>query len=715
MAESLFSPSWYRVADLRPRLRGHTEVHRHDYRDEVWYVLQDYLSGKFHRFSEGANQVIGLMDGQRTVEQIWQLAAEELGDDSPTQEDMIRLLAQLHSADVLQSEVPPSSVELFDRYRRQERARIKQKIWSPLALRFSLFDPERFLTRYLWMVRPLFGPAGFLLWLGVVLAGVVLAGMHWSELTNDVVDRVLAPQNLLLLWLVYPLVKAVHELGHAFATKVWGGEVHEIGIMLLVFMPVPYVDASAASAFRQKHRRMVVGAIGIMVELFLAAVALFVWLNAEYGTVRAIAYNVMLIGGVSTLFFNGNPLLRFDGYYVLADAVEMPNLAKRSQEYLAYLAQRYLFGVSDLESPARSVSERRWFVFYGIASFIYRMFIAVAIILFVAGEFFFIGVLLAAWATITMLVLPMFKSMKFLVSSPKLERQRPQALLVSGIIGAIIAGLVFLAPFPYRTMAEGVVWLPEKAAVRAGTSCFVNDYLARPGAEVTSGETLISCEDPLLHAKQDGHVARLQELKHLFASQWRDDRVAAHITNEEIKAVEADLRDVRDRLDALDIKSLIAGRFIVPVAEDLPGRFVRQGELLAYVVEQGPMTVRVAVPEGDAELVRSSTRAVQVQLADRRGESIGAKITRKVPGGSNQLPSPVLGKQGGGDIEVDPQDPGNTATFSKIFEYDLMLPAGLDRAPAGTRAYVRFDHGRRPLGYQWYRSARQVFLGRFGV
>ena len=156
MAESLFSPSWYRVAGLTPRLRSHTKIHRHAYRDEIWYVLQDHLSGKFHRFSEGAYQVIGLMDGHRKVDEIWQLAAEELGDDSPTQEEMIRLLAQLHTADVLQSEASPDSQELFERYRRQERANIKQKLWSPLAIRIKLFDPERFLEKALPFVRPIF-------------------------------------------------------------------------------------------------------------------------------------------------------------------------------------------------------------------------------------------------------------------------------------------------------------------------------------------------------------------------------------------------------------------------------------------------------------------------------------------------------------------------------------------------------------------------------
>lgn len=715
MADSLFSSSWYRVADLKPRLRGHAKVHRHDYRDEVWYVLQDHLSGKFHRFSEAANQVIGLMDGERSVDQIWQRAADQLGDDSPTQEEMIRLLSQLHSADLLQSEVPPDTAELFRRYRQQRRARLLQKIASPLALRFSLFDPERFLTRFLWLVKPLFSVFGLLLWGAVVGTAMMLAAIHWSELSNDIVDRVLAPQNLLLLWLVYPAVKAVHELGHAFATKVWGGEVHEIGIMLLVFMPVPYVDASAASAFRQRHRRALVGAMGIMVELFLAAIALFVWLHAEHGTVRAIAYNVMLIGGVSTLFFNGNPLLRFDGYYVFADWLEIPNLANRSQQYLGYLVQHYLFGVKEAESPAHGSAERRWFAFYGVASFVYRIFIAAAIILFVAGKFFFIGVLLAIWASATMLFMPLIKGLRFLIGSPRLREKRTRALSVSVGLLSLIAGVLLLVPAPYRTMAEGVVWLPEDAAVRAGTSCVIRSYRAQPDSMVAAGDPLIECEDPLLRASEDSSAARLRELKSLYASQWRKDRVAARITSEEIKAVEADVRDVRERLDALVIKSPVSGEFIVPQAADLAGRYVHQGELLGYVVEQSPMRIRVAVPEEDADLVRSATRGVQVQLADRIGNSIDARIERKVPGGNNRLPSPVLGKEGGGKIDVDLRQPGHTTTFTRIFEYDLALPGDEIRAPAGTRAYVRFDHGTRPLGYQWYRRARQVFLGRFGV
>ena len=196
----------------------------------------------------------------------------------------------------------------------------------------------------------------------------------------------------MLLWITFPFVKALHELGHGFAVKRWGGEVHEMGIMFLVFMPVPYVDASAASAFQSKYQRMVVGSAGMLVEVFIAALAMFVWLNVEPGMIRAVAFNVMLIAGVSTVLFNGNPLLRFDGYYVLMDWLEIPNLGSRANQYIGYLIQRYPFGIRNAQSPVSARGERGWFVFYSIASFCYRMFIFATIIWFVAGEFFVVGV-----------------------------------------------------------------------------------------------------------------------------------------------------------------------------------------------------------------------------------------------------------------------------------------------------------------------------------
>ena len=236
MNTSLFSSSWYRVADLKPRLRAHTAVHRQVFRGKIWYILQDHQTGRFHRLSPIANLMLCLMDGRRTMRDIWDAAGRKTKDDPPTQDETIHLLAQLHAADLLQGEIPPDFDEMAERSEKAGQRKLMQRLRNPLALRIPLFDPNRMLDITLPVVRPVFTVYGFLAWLGLVLTGLVLAVLHWPELTSDVADRVLATENVALIMCVYPVIKSLHELGHAYATKVWGGEVHEVGVMLLVLV-----------------------------------------------------------------------------------------------------------------------------------------------------------------------------------------------------------------------------------------------------------------------------------------------------------------------------------------------------------------------------------------------------------------------------------------------------------------------------------------------
>src|ERR1051325_568387 len=352
MAGPVLSSRGYRVAALTPRLRSNARVHRHQYRGETWYVLQDVASGRLHRFSPGGYLIIGLMDGTRTVQALWDVAADRLGDDAPTQDEMIQLLAQLQGADVLQCDIPPDTGEILGRYADRQRTEWWRRWLSPLSWRFSALDPERVLRALSPVVLPAFSIVGALVWLAVVGTALFLAAGHWKDLTTNFVRRLLMPQNAALLWLVFPGVKLVHEFGHAFAVKAFGGEVHDMGVMMLVVTPVPYVDASAASAFRSKWHRAVVGLAWMGVELFLAAFALFTWLAVEPGALRTLCYNVILVAGVSTVLFNANPLLRYDGYYVLSDLIEIPNLYTRSRAWLSYATERWLFGRRDVEAPS---------------------------------------------------------------------------------------------------------------------------------------------------------------------------------------------------------------------------------------------------------------------------------------------------------------------------------------------------------------------------
>jgi putative peptide zinc metalloprotease protein len=715
MSEPLFSGSWYRVAELKPRLRSHARIRRHRYRGETWYVVHDLASGQVHRFSAEGCLVIGMMDGRRTVQAIWEAALDRLGDDAPTQDEMIRLLGQLHGAEVLQCDVSPDTAELFQRHEKRQRSKLLGQIMSPMWWRVPLVDPDRFLAALLPWVRPLFGPLGAMLWLPVVLGGAVLAGVHWDALTGNLLDRLLLPQNLVSLWCSFAVLKAFHELAHGLATRAHGGEVHDMGVMFLVFSPLPYVDASAASAFPGKWSRILVGSAGILVELFLASLALFVWLGAEGGVVRSLAFNAVMVAGVSTIVFNGNPLLRYDGYYVLADLLEIPNLYGRSRTYLAYLCERYLFGRKDAEPPPSSASERVWFVCYAVASFLYRLLVVFAIAMWVLDWSFYLGLVLTVPMLVAWFGLPLMKIVRHLATGPGLRRVRARAIAVTGALAVLVIGLLGFVPVPARTRAEGVVWIPEEAWVRAGVDGFVERVTASPGASVRPGDVLIETRDPGLEARPRVLAARLAELRARYHAERSSDLVRAAIVAEEIRYTEAELGRIQEQLDLLTVHSRAEGTFVIPAAEDLPGRLVKRGELLGYVVKLDRIVVRTIVPQTEIDLVRRHTAAVQVRLSERLAEPLPATLVREVPGASEQLPSAALGATGGGSIAVDPRDAQGIVAVGKVFQVDLELPSALGLLNVGGRVYVRFDHGREPLAAQWGRQLRQLFLARLNV
>ncbi|MEH6585180.1 MAG: hypothetical protein V7720_01410 [Halioglobus sp.] len=709
------SGSWYRIAEYRPKLRRHARVYRQRYRGRVTYVLQDRTSGRYHLCSPPAYYMMSLMDGAHTVDELRDQACAAFPDDVLDQAQVMRLLAMLYSSDVLHGDVPADVEELTDRGARQKNRKSLLRFLNPLAVRFPLLDPDDFLTATTPWLRFLFTPWAAFVYLLVVGYAMVLAGAHWNELTDNIADRVMVAENLLIMLLVYPAVKAVHELGHGYAVKRWGGEVHEIGVMFLVFMPVPYVDASAATAYPVKWQRALVGAAGILVELLLASLALFVWLAAEDGFLKACAYNVMLIGGVSTLFFNGNPLLRFDGYYVLQDVLEIPNLGTRSTRFIAYLVKSRLLGLATAESPATSPGEARWMLFYGIASFIYRLFIMAAIVMFVASRFFVIGVMLAIWSAFLMLGLPILKQLKFLLFGPALRGQRPRALLTTAAGLTVVALFLLAVPLPYNTMAEGVVWVSGERAVHANSQGVVANIPAKSRGMVESGDMLLQLSDPFLDKEVEVHRARVRELGLRQAEQDVRDRVGARIVEEQLRQASADLILAEENLNNLRLTAEASGTLLLPRAADLQGKFVQRGEVLGYVADFDAPVVRVVVDQDSIEQVRNNTRAVEMRLAQRLAQVVPAQILREVPLLSNSLPSPALSTTGGGKFLLDPTDPEQRRVIDGVFNLELVPTQPWPVSKLGMRVYIKFTHGWEPVGWRLYRATRRVFLSQLNV
>lgn len=715
MERSYLSSSWYRVEKLRLKLRDHVRLHRTIYRGQVWYVLQDRTSGRFHRFTPETYLVISLMDGRHSVQDLWDVACSHLQDKALTQDDIIQLLAQLHQADVLSGDVPPDIEELAERGRKLRTRKMLTSFMNPLAVRVGILDPNEFLNATHYLARPLFSWFGTLLFIAVVGYAGVLAAIHWEALTSDIGDRVLSTENLFLLLIAYPFIKAIHEMGHAYAVKRWGGDVHEIGIMMLVFMPVPYVDASDSIAFPSKWQRALVGGAGILVEVVLAAVAVIVWVNAEPGLVRAFAFNVMLIGGVSTLLFNGNPLLKFDGYYVLSDLLEIPNLATRANKYASYLVQKYAFDMDTAQSPVTARGEGKWLFTYSISAFCYRLFITAAIVALVSQKFFIVGTLIAIWALILMLGVPLAKMIWFLLASPLLRRKRARAFrVVAAGIGSVAIAL-FAVPLPYSTLVQGVVWLSGDGIVHAAADGIVTRLLVRPGSEIPAETDLIELEDPLLTARAELLEIRVRELQFRLDRLDLSDPANARIIREELRLTRADMEFARRRQEALRVRSQTAGTVVLPEGEDLVGRFVQRGEVVGYVARFEEPVIRVIVPEADADLVRNSTKHMSVRLAEDITQEYEAYVVREVPALSDTLPSLALSTRGGGEISLDPTDAMQRRTLANLLQLDLKLVERLDVQRIGGRVYVRFYHGTSPLAYRLYRSARQVFLRVFEI
>lgn len=715
MANPFHSASWFNVARLKPRLRSHVRVRRHLYRGQVWYILDDGAAGRVHRFPKGAYQLVGRLDGEHSVETLWEKLVDELGEDAPTQDDVISALSQLHGSDLLSSNVMPDTAELFTRHKKQRRQLWMQNLKSPMSLRIPLWDPERFLERTVPYLLPLFGWAGVLLWLAVVIPALLLAGEHWDELTGNLLDRVLAAENLLIMALVYPVVKAIHELGHGYAAKANGREVREMGIMLLLLFPVPYVDATAAGALGSKWRRALVGAAGMIAELFVAALAMFAWVVLEPGFARAIAFNTMVVAGISTVLVNGNPLLRFDGYYILADLIEIPNLGSRSNKYWSYLVDKYVFRTHGKQPFEGSPGEQRWFLFYAPAAFVARMVMLFGIALIVAESFFFIGVLIALWTLWTGLGLPIWKMFAHVFSSPQLHSNRRRAIQWTG--GAVVALmlLLFVVPAPHHSNTQGIVWLPEEAHVRAGSDGTITRLLVGEGETVSPGKLLVETQHPILQAEVDRLRWKLREMQAEADVELRGNKVQREVSMIGLDEARTEYAVQLRRLGDLSIPARNQGRFVLAAApaEDLPGRYLSKGDLIGYVTPGRAEVARIAVPQGDFELIRGNLKKVRFRLADRLGETFDGEIVRAVPGATRQLPSPALASANGGVFPLDPRSSDGVTAIDRVFLFDIALPQELQSVPFGTRVHVRFQLDWEPLGWQIVRRIRQLLLRRF--
>lgn len=706
-APAFLSPHWHRVEALRPALADHVRIRRQVSRGKSWYLVVDRQAGRSHRLNEGAWEVVGRFSGAHTVDEVWQAAVAAAPAHAPTQGEVIELLVQLRAADLLRLDLPGDDAAASAR-RREAHERKRRERLNPLAFRVELGDPTRLLERLEPWLAPFLTRGFLVLCLVAVIAGAATALQSQAAIAEFVSHNSLNPRHLALALVCYPLMKALHELAHALLIRRYGGTVPQWGFTLFVLMPAPFVDASGSIEL-PRGRRALVAAAGILVELACAALAALAWSTLGHGWLRDAAGVVMVIGGASTLLVNGNPLLRFDGYHVLCDLIDVPNLAARSARWwrngaLAALGLR-------VPRLALAAGERPWLIAYAPLALAFRCVLAWQMVRWVGVQSSLLALGIAALLLAPLVALPLLRFAREARAAAGARQLGVRLRLWAA--GFAVLCVVTLAPLPRSTTAPGVVWLPEDATLRAGAGGFVARVLVDDGGEVAAGAPVLVLADPELEARATALAARLGALDARRELALREDKSALAEVLAEHAAAEAEQRNLESERAALLVRSPVAGRVALRRPQDLPGSWVARGELVAHVVPAATLRVRAVVAHEDAALVREETRGAELLApGGYAGRRLGAGAPREVRTGTDRLPSAALSARNGGDIVTDPLDETALRTRDPCFLFDVPLATDV-RLPIGARVAVRFEHPPASLAAQAGQAVRRAMLAGF--
>ena len=705
-----FSESWSRIADLKPRLRAAAQVHRQWFRGRAWRVVRDAASNQHFRISQQAYNFLGRLDGERTVEQAWRASAELDGDDAVSQPEALDLLARLYDANLLATDRPGDARSLLARRRQRVSREMKGHLQSIFFARIPLFDPDALLTRWRPIVGWLFSPLGLALWLALITVGAVTMAGRFGTLASEAANT-LDPDNLVWLYLAYVVIKGLHELGHGFACKQFGvasggddrggGEVHAMGIALLIFIPVPYVDASSAWSLRSRTQRIIVSLAGVMVELACAAIAAVVWVSTSPGSLpHVMSANIIVLASVSTLIFNGNPLLRFDAYYAISDLLDIPNLWQRSREQLHYLVKRFIFGLRSARAPAFTLNESALLTVYAVSSSVYRVFLSAAIVLMLAQRFFIVGVALALFGVVLWGVAPLGRFIRYLSVNPEITRVRTRAQLASLAIISALVVFVGMIPVPAHVRLEGVVEPVRRHVVRAGVDGFLTSAVST-GAPVRAGDSVAALASAELNAELTSALALRDQHHRRLAVALTSDPAAVEPYRQRIEAIETRIARLERDRDALTVTANVNGVWIAPSLDDLLGSRIERGRTLGVVASLNDLRVRANADQASVgaltpmrQTLNKEPGRLRIRVEGRPGQTYeGAGFTISAAAGP-----------------VDDADAGADTVFEVLAP--LAKPAGLF---PGQRVIVRVELDDATIAKQAYLAFRRLIQRRFSV
>jgi putative peptide zinc metalloprotease protein len=565
--------------------------------------------------------------------------------------------------------LPVSDDELlFKRHLQRSEARSKGHLMNFIFFKMPLLNPDSLLNRTQHLTRFLFTRWFFAFWV-VLMAGAGLLVIRDLDKLFLPIEGILAANNLPLIMVLLIVLKVIHEFGHAYACKRFGGHVPEMGVYLIVFAPLAYVDATSSWGFPLKRHRLLVGLAGVYFESIVTALAVFTWFFTGPGLLHDIAYNVIFLAGVTTVIFNLNPLMRYDGYYVLSDLSEIPNLRQRATHYVIQSLKRIFLGLKTGTRPG-TLGLRLFLFFYGTAASLYRITLVLAISAAIASKLLVVGLLIAGYYAGGTLVKVLFKVGQYLFMSPEAAPVRWRAVTLGLLLLIAIPWSILSIGLPNTVRVAGIFGTEEEKLVRASVDGFVEEIRATHGNIVASEEILVSLVndtlgEALARASSDLAVSRLR----LDAFQAVNPvRAKQEQKRSEVLRFEMDqcLRDV----DELTVRSPREGRVIEILTLRDKGRFLTKGDPIATIAS-GRWEIRAVLNEAEFVDARPAVGdTLRVRTSAKPGALLEAIVRRIVPRGTRNALEESLTQKGGGSIPVDPE---TSAAAESYFEIVLEL------------------------------------------
>ncbi len=497
---NLNSPAERRKS-VRLRVRPDLQAFEQKYEGKTFTVIKDPVCLRYYRFSKQEYFVFKLFDGKHTMEEVQEAFETEFTPMRLEQADLEGFARQLVTAGLVQNEQPGAAQHLFKRRAKQRRMRRLATFSNILYLKIPVFDPDRLLT---WMYRYLswiFTTWFFALSVGLMLAAVVHVTLHFGTFQAKLpaYQEFFTWNSVLYMWLSLGVVKVIHEFGHGLSCKAFGGECHEMGILLMCLSPALYANVTDAWTLADKWKRIIISFAGIYVELVIASIATFVWwYTPAYPTANNIALCIMVLCSVSTVMFNANPLMRFDGYYILADWLEVPNLREKANKFLNNLFLSKCLGI-EVPPDAYMAPWRKWlFAIYAIASWVYRWVVTFSILWFLADfmgpKLKILSQMLAIMSLASLFIWPGYKVIKNIRQRGRLPDMKAARVQITlGVFGLLLLAFFFL-PLPFSRVHEtGLIAVdPDhfEGVMLAEPARMVTMEDVSPGQKVRRGQLL---------------------------------------------------------------------------------------------------------------------------------------------------------------------------------------------------------------------------------